>query len=334
MDKVARMAAVQRMFEAGRAVTIGELADRLDCSIPTAKRALRHARHELGMPIEWDSGMRAYILDRSQGSTGTSLPGLWLSGPELSGLVTLHRCLGELAPSLIGPLLAPLGRRLGAVLARSGFRFEEVQRRVKILAQPYRPPSPDWDSLAEALLQRRRVEFTYDGRSASGTTRRTVSPQRMVLYRGNWYLDAWCHLRDALRSFAVERIRSPQVRSERAKDVAEATLDEVLATSYGIFSGSPNDLARLRFSAFAARWVADEWWHPHQTLKPPPDGWLEVTFPIGRREELVLDVLRWGPEVEVLEPSDLRREVGERLARAAAVYRHNGCGSGIDTPGS
>ncbi len=133
-------------------------------------------------------------------------------------------------------------------------------------------------------------------------------------------MDAWCHLRGALRSFAVERIAAPRPLRERARDVSEAELDAALASSYGIFAGAPTDLARLRFSSFAARWVVDEKWHPRQSTTLAPDGSVEVSFPIGRREELVQDVLRWGADVEVLAPADLRREVAARLAAALRVY--------------
>lgn len=334
MDKLSRQAAIQRMFRNRRAVSIEDLANELECSVPTAKRAIREARVQFGMPIEWNAELRGYVLGADGRDAGTEVPGLWLTGPELGGLVTLHTCLGSLAPEPIGPLLAPIGRRIAAVIARSGLPFEEVQRRVRIVPQQGRPARPDWATLTLALLTRRRLEFTYHGRSTPETTARLVSPQRIVLYRGSWYLDAWCHAKDALRSFAAERIREPHVRNERAKDVAEAVLDRTLATSYGIFSGEPTDLARLRFSEFAARWVVDEQWHPRQIAVAAADGRLEVTFPIGRREELILDVLRWGPEVEVLAPADLRRDVAARLQKAAAIYQKDLSGSRSDPPRS
>lgn len=322
MGKLSRLASLQRLFHARRMLTAAEIAAELGCSEVTAKRLLREVRERYDMPISWDAARRAYVLGAEDDSprTGIDVPGLWLDGPELGGLVTLQTCLATLAPGPIGPMLAPIGKKLATVVARSGLRFDEVQRRVRILPQPGRPARAEWSVLTEALLARRRVDFTYDGRSTPARTRRTVSPQRLVLYRGSWYLDAWCHLREALRSFAVERIATPRLRHEKAKEIPDKDLDQALATSYGIFAGAPTGLARLRFSAFAARWVGDETWHPRQAVAVLPDGGIEVSFPIGRREELVMDVLRWGPEVEVLAPADLRAEVAERLARAAGLY--------------
>jgi proteasome accessory factor C len=327
MDKLSRLAALRRIFRDRRPVSRETLAAELECSIPTAKRAIREARETLGMPIVWDADARGYVLDRASPDAGEEVPGLWLTAPELAGLVTLHSCLQMLTPEPIGPLLAPLGRRLDAVLQRSGVQFDQVRRRVRILGQPGRPPGRDWATLTEALLTRTRTEFEYRARSRPETTLRTVSPQRLVLYRGSWYLDAWCHLRDDLRSFSVERIGAPRLVCRRATDVSEAVLDQRLATSYGIFSGAPTDVARLRFSSFATRWVGEEIWHPRQSTVIHGDGTLEIAFPIGRREELILDVLRWGPEVEVLAPRDLRTEVAARLAAAAALYDESPSGN-------
>ena len=83
-------------------------------------------------------------------------------------------------------------------------------------------------------------------------------------YRENWYLDAWCHMRNGLRSFSMDCVRDAEMRPAKAIDVPEAELDAVLGSGYGIFSGREVTWAKLRFSPVAARWVAAESWHPKQ----------------------------------------------------------------------
>lgn len=51
------------------------------------------------------------------------------------------------------------------------------------------------------------MRIRYHSRSKDERTERVVSPQRLIYYRDNWYLDAWDHLREALRSFSIDRIR-------------------------------------------------------------------------------------------------------------------------------
>jgi proteasome accessory factor C len=147
-----------------------------------------------------------------------------------------------------------------------------------------------------------------------------ISPQRLVHYRDNWYLDGWCHLRDGLRIFALDRIESATLLDEPADDLPEEELDRRLARSYGIFSGVPRTSAVLRFTAHMARWVSEEHWHPQQIGQWMTDGSYELTIPYAEPTELVRDILRFGAEVEVVRPESLRGLVRNQLAAALAQY--------------
>jgi predicted DNA-binding transcriptional regulator YafY len=141
-----------------------------------------------------------------------------------------------------------------------------------------------------------------------------------VHYRGNWYLDAWCHLRHALRSFAVDAIEGAELLDEAAREVPDAVLDAHFATGYGIFTGAPIAVARLRFSPERARWVAAEQWHPEQQGSWLPDGSYRLEVPYSDDRELVMDILKHGPDVEVEAPDELRRRVRRLLDAALRNY--------------
>ena len=74
--------------------------------------------------------------------------------------------------------------------------------------------------MGSALLRRKRLRVTYFARSTGETTERELSPQRLVYYRENWYLDAWCHLREGLRNFAIDSMHEVDLVDTRARDVA------------------------------------------------------------------------------------------------------------------
>jgi len=141
-----------------------------------------------------------------------------------------------------------------------------------------------------------------------------------VHYRDNWYVDAWCHLREDVRSFAVDAIRSAAPVGKRARQVAEKELDEVLSAGYGIFSGRSTSWARLRFSAERARWVSAEEWHPGQRGSYESDGSYVLEIPFSDPRELVMDIMRHGSHVEVLAPAALRAEVARQLRGALTAY--------------
>lgn len=79
---------------------------------------------------------------------------------------------------------------------------------------------PHFQAVGSALLRRRRLVIDYQGRGSGETRQREVSPQRLIHYRDNWYLDAWCHLRRALRSFSVDAIRTVRVLDKDAIEIS------------------------------------------------------------------------------------------------------------------
>lgn len=321
MDKFDRIHLLHRELKAARYPVPAEtLLDRLECSRPTLGRLIAYMRDFLGAPIESDHHRGGYRY-AEDAQHRYELPGLWFSPAELFALISTRQLLAGLQPGLLEAELAPLGKRIDALLAREQLGAGEAVARVRILAMAGRPvPVDAFRRISQAVLSRRRLAFIYLARSDDTETHRTVSPQRLTHYRDNWYLDAWCHTRDALRTFALERIREPQLLDRAALDLDEASLDAHYADSYGIFAGPADRRAILRFTPHRARWIADETWHPDQRGRRLPDGGYELEIPYSRPEELILDVLRYGPDVEVVAPADLRREVADRLRRAAAIY--------------
>jgi predicted DNA-binding transcriptional regulator YafY len=152
-------------------------------------------------------------------------------------------------------------------------------------------------------------------------TEREVSPQRLVHYRDNWYLDAWCHLREDLRSFAVDAIQSAVMKDTPTKEVPKAELDEYLGSGYGIFAGRNVEWATLKFTPKAARWVSAQRWHPDERCRVEKDGSYVLEIPYADDRELVMEIMRFGPDVEVIGPRTLQKRVGDALALAAQRYK-------------
>jgi predicted DNA-binding transcriptional regulator YafY len=174
--------------------------------------------------------------------------------------------------------------------------------------------------ISSALLSRRRLQINHYRRSRDETLTREISPQRLVYYRDNWYLDAWCHMRKALRTFSVDVISDAVVSSKRAREIKDETLDEILGAGFGIFAGKKTQTAVLRFSAMRARWVSREKWHNAQDGHYELDGAYMLSVPYSDPRELTMDILKYGADVEVLAPASLRDMVKGQLGDAAALY--------------
>lgn len=321
MDRFDRIYALDRLLrQARRPVASSVLAEKLECSRATLFRTIEDLRDHLGAPLVYDRARNGYHYDQGQQSHQYELPGLWFTPSELYALLVIQHLLANLQPGLLGRDLAPLRTRIESILEQEGFDKGEVADRVRILHIAARPAGVHFPAVADALMRRKRLHIEYRGRERDTVTERDVSPQRLVHYRDNWYLDAWCHQRKGLRSFSVDRIRKCRVLDDCAGDIEQRKLDAHFTSAYGIFAGRPKHTTLLRFSPHAARWVADEHWHPEQKGQFTADGGYELRIPYGDTRELIGDILRYGPEVEVIAPGTLRAEVAERLRRAARRY--------------
>lgn len=293
------------------AVPLTLIMESLECSRATAGRVIREMRDYLQAPIDYDRECNGYRY----GDERYELPGLWFSAEEILALLTMHKLLAQVGPGLLDTHLAPFRQRIEKLL-ESEHPGGEIHR-IRILPIATRiPDGAMFQAVAGALLQRRQMEIGYHARSSDAEAVRIVSPQRLAHYRDNWYLDAWCHSRRALRSFAVDRIRHVEVLDTPADNIPDAQLDTYFAGGYGIFAGEAKHTAILRFTPEHARWVAEERWHPQQQGRFLDDGAYELHIPYADSRELLMDILRHVPDVEVVAPEELRQEVRVRLNAA------------------
>ena len=321
MDRYERILTLHRILKAARyPVAFDRLKDELRCSRATLYRDIAFLRDGLGAPIDSDSDNHAFGYNREDADR-FELPGLWLSSEELHALLAVNQMLERTGPGVLSSALAPLKQRIERLLSNqeNGRRYELA--RIRVTGSGMRRIDEGvFRVVASAVLERRQLGFRYRARTTASDSQRIVSPQRLTHYRENWYVDAFDHDRKGLRSFAVDRIGTPQALDTIATDVAESELDQHLAGSYGIFSGAPKAWATIEFSVRAARWVADEHWHSRQEGRFLADGKYELRVPYSNAKELLMDVLRYGPDAEVVAPPALREEAKILLRLALSGY--------------
>jgi predicted DNA-binding transcriptional regulator YafY len=320
MDRFDRIFELNRILRSARyPVSRQSLEEALECSRATVKRLIEEMRLYLNAPIVFDRKLNGYRYEAAAGEM-YELPGLWFNASELQALLSMQQLLEQVQPGLLDSHLQPLRRRIDQLLNRQPVGGDELPRRIRILQAAARPPGPHFTLLAGAVAARQRLEISYYSRSQDRTGERQVSPQRLTHYRDNWYLDGWCHLREALRTFALDAIQSARLLSQPAIEVPEQELDSHYSSAYGIFSGEPDKLAVVRFTPQLARWVSREQWHPDQRSHWLDDGRFELQIPYHHAAELVMDLLKYGPDVEVVSPQALRNAVKKRLQLALQTY--------------
>jgi predicted DNA-binding transcriptional regulator YafY len=321
VDRTERFYRIDRLLRQHKHVAVKRFLDELDISLATFKRDIEYMRSRLHAPIVWDRAVNGYSLTVApKDAPRYELPGVWFNASEIHALLMMEQLLENIDPGVLARRLEPLKARLSALLGSTDHTAEEVRSRIKVLTVGSRSlPSGAFETAANALLNRKRLFMRYRGRVGDEQTEREVSPQRLVHYRDNWYLDAWCHMRKGLRSFALDCVRDADMRTDDAIDVPLAELDAALGSGYGIFGGRNVVWAKLRFSSVAARWVSAELWHPEQR-SIQANGCYVLEVPYSDDRELLRDILRYGGDVEVLEPPALRARVQEALAKALKQY--------------
>ncbi len=326
MQQSERTIRILKMLQARHVISRAEFLSTLEISPATFKRDIAYLRDRLNAPIEWSAEHHGYRLlaTNSLPDAREPLPGLWLDAHELVALLAIEQLLQQIEPRVLGDALYPIRKRTEQLLQGStgtGEARTQALRRIRVLPMHRRAvDGATFQLVTEALLGRKQLAVTSTRRTSGAQTVRVLSPQRLVSYRDNWYLDAWCHLRNELRTFALDTLTKMSILVDVAEDIDDAVLDEQLSRGYGIFSGPVTAVAVLRFTHHVSGWVEREIWHPDQKLRRVEDGGVVLEIPYADPTELIRDILKWGADVEVLAPHSLRDLVGNQVQRLQAMY--------------
>lgn len=290
-----------------------------EASRATVNRDIAYLREFFRAPVIYDRDSNGYTYDPDE--PAFELPGLFFNESELFALLASEQILESVQPGILAPKLGPLKARIRQLLAESGHDAETVAERVLVRGFATRRSDPDrFGAVAAAVLEGTALDIHYHARTRDRITRRRVHCARLVHYRANWYLLAWCEQARGLRLFALERIREISSTEQPAEIPATAReLERFVSASFGIFSGEAQHWARIRFTPEMARWVAEETWHSDQ-IGYWVDGHYELQVPYSDPTELLMEVLKYGAEAEVIAPEDLRRQARDRLQRALQRY--------------
>ena len=320
MSEIDRLYRYKSLLSSRHAMARSDILHALEISPATLKRDLAKLRDRFNSPIVYDRDLGGYRLEAPENTA--ELPGFWFSQDEILALMTIQSMIEQLEPGLLGPKLKPLRKRLDDMLSAQGIDPDQLTQRVRAVQAGKRHlPLAAFEAVAQGTFERKQVRIQHHNRQTGESVERVISPQQLIHYRDNWYVDAWCHLRGGLRSFAIDAMEQASLLSQAAKEVDLISMRKQLDGGYGIFGGVPKDWAELEFSAARAQWVRHESWHPQQVGTLHPDGRYTLKFPYADERELLGDILRFGAEVKVLAPAGLQKQLQSELAKALKRYQ-------------
>ncbi len=296
---------------------------KMECSRATFNRIKRHMVDFLGAPIEYDRAQGGYRYADSV-EAGFELPGIWFSEQELHSLLLMQQLLGNLGVGILQSEIYPIRQRIEKLINKGAIDPAALQNRIRFLGVAIRDiEAAQFQPVADAILKSQSLDIIYTTRDEGLVSKRVISPQRLINYRNNWYLDAWCHKRNHFRTFAMDCISGIAQAKVPYRAIDEHEMDRYFQAGYGIYAGSDIADATIRFAPDVAKRIAKETWHPCQRGALTEDGHYELTLPFNTQQphELLMDVVRFGTQAEILAPAELRQQLATWLSRTLSVYQ-------------
>jgi predicted DNA-binding transcriptional regulator YafY len=283
----------------------------------TAQRSIDHFRDRLQAPLEYDLSHKGYFYTDST----FQLPVIRISEEELIALLISRKLITEASAGSLADELGSVSKRLSSLLAANlpgratpedafSFRWKNIS-----LTDPQ-----TFKIVTSALLQGKLLNFCYYSPTSSDCTMRTVEPHHLVNYMGNWHLIAYCRLRDDWRDFVLGRITLCSVEGTPFQIREKEEWQPYLQNTFGIFQNRKIFNVVLRFTPERSRWIKGEMWHEAQTEEIQENGSLILTVPASHEQEIMMEILKHGSHVEVLEPVWLREKVVKEMKDAVNKY--------------
>ncbi len=295
-----------------------DLARDLDCHPRTVYRDLE-ALQMAGFPLftEQVDGKTHWSLIAAQ-KYQMPLP---LNLTELMSLYFSRNMLKVLDGTALFESVSSLFEKVKATLPPAYIAYlDKLSQSLEVRPRAHKPYHRFQEVLTrvnEAVQEQRLVEMEYASMQRQASTRRRVAPYKLWFYDETFYLLAYCHLRRAIRLFAVDRISRLEVLDERFEAPTEFDADAFMRSSFGVFQGRPTHV-RIHFSKQVAGYIREKVWHPTQELETRQDGSVIFAAQVAGIEEIRFWILKWGADATVLEPDALRkaiiREAGGMLA--------------------
>ena len=286
-----------------------DLAEEFEVSAATAHRDIAYLRDRLLAPLHFDQRKNGYFYEEED----FRLPfedsprivlflGVLSSMASETGLETL-------------PELKQLQKKLSSMVLSHRAHIEDLIHCEWIEVQPV--DKVVFDTVINGLLESKQLDIQYGDKQLQQQLRR-IDPLKLVHYQGRWYLLAWCHLRQEKRLFHLSRIQSIQTTGQQAEQRLQHD-DEYLTGVFGIFKGKARFTAIISLTGRAAEIVREQHWHPDQQIEQTETGIL-LHLPVADDRELIMKVLQFGDEAEVIAPAPLREKIKERITAMANRY--------------
>jgi len=318
--KIFRILKIITLLESGhKKWTAQDIAVLFDISVRTFHRD-RELMEEIGVPIYYDKELETYdILDTFSFNPPS------INREEALALLMAGKAFKEEN--------FPYQKELETVLAKIKSSLPAAVRQViagienKITF--HNSPSVNLSSskhivveIENAISNQNTIKIEYYSMSKDQNRVRKVDPYNLYFKKGAGYLIGYCHLREEIRMFRIDRIKKLDILDRTFVRPDDYSLEKYLENVWGVERGEEKEI-ELLFSGFAAKYVQEYDWHSSQQIEELNDGQIIFRVRTGSIEEIKSWILSFGAEVEVLEPEDLKLEIKDEIENMLKIYGKN-----------
>lgn len=174
--------------------------------------------------------------------------------------------------------------------------------------------------IERSIVQRKTLEVEYYTLSRNKISKRLLDPYHLIYKKGAWYLIAYCHWREAIKIFRVDRIKSIKETKQTFLPQKDFSLTDYLKHSWQITRGKKWKV-KVCFFESAARFVKEVKWLPTQKIEELEDGSIIFTAKVSGLLEIKKWILSFGSCAKVLEPEVLRNEIISEIKKTNEIYK-------------
>jgi len=298
-----RMLRIHQAIASRRYPNATTLAGDIEVVPKTIHRDIDFMRDRLGLPIEYDGRKYGYYYTQEV----SAFPTLQITEGELFALLVAEKALQQYRGTTFEkPLLSALRKMESALPDTISLHLADWDQGISFRTSA--EPILDleiFDTLAKATAGHRQLLVTYRKPGSKQTEQRTLDPYHLANINGEWFLFAFDHLRQDIRTFVPSRIHSAQPTGKTVPRPHKFSIEKILQDSFGVHSGKGEFRVVIRFDAVAADYIREKRWHPSQELREVKDRGVELRLKLSSLGEIQRWILGWGGSAVVHEPPEL-----------------------------
>jgi predicted DNA-binding transcriptional regulator YafY len=293
------------------------IAKELEVSERTIKRDLEILRTDYVAPIEYDHQQKGFFLCEKW---EFSLPEL--SEGEVLALLIATSILKQFKGTPLEASLKSLESKVEEIFrGRISFSSQDMNMFISTNISPINMKldiKDVFEKIFGAITQKKQIQIEYTTMETGEIKSRIINPYHIYHSQGVWYFCGFCHLREEVRDFALDRIRKCKVLTKIFQADDNFDLNRYFEKAFRMMKGNPETI-RIKFDALQSRWIRERIWHPSQKIIELPN------------EELIMelhadayDIKRWilsyGLHAEIIQPLWLRKEILKELKEQLKQY--------------